>query len=65
LALNPEKLDAIKGRLARNRITTALFDTQRYTKRLEAAYKAMYQRHKDGLAPDHIEISARSNQQFN
>jgi predicted O-linked N-acetylglucosamine transferase (SPINDLY family) len=57
LARDREKLDAIKKKLARNRITTALFDTQRYTRHLEAAYEAMVRRHKAGLPPDHILIN--------
>jgi protein O-GlcNAc transferase len=58
LALNGEKLKAIKEKLARNRLTTRLFDTSLYAKHLEAAYEAMYQRYKAGLPPDHIEINA-------
>lgn len=54
LALNVEKLKAIKEKLSRNRLTTPLFDTPLYTMHLEAAYEAMYQRHKTGLPPDHI-----------
>jgi hypothetical protein len=33
-----------------------LFDTKLFTKHIEAAYTAMYERHKAGLAPDHIII---------
>src|SRR5262249_14699283 len=58
LALNGEKLDAIKEKLSRNRRTSPLFDTPLYTKHLESAYEAMYQRYKAGLPPDHIEINA-------
>jgi hypothetical protein len=57
LALNPQKLKGIKEKLERNRLTTPLFDTPLYTKHLEAAYEAMYQRHKAGLPPDEIEIN--------
>jgi predicted O-linked N-acetylglucosamine transferase (SPINDLY family) len=57
LAHNRDKLNAIKGRLAGSRLTTALFDTPRYAKRLEAAYEAMVRRHKAGLPPDHIVIN--------
>jgi protein O-GlcNAc transferase len=59
LALNGEKLKAIKEKLARNRLTTRLFDTSLYTKHLEAAYEAMYRRYKAGLPPDYIEINAK------
>jgi predicted O-linked N-acetylglucosamine transferase (SPINDLY family) len=58
LALNREKLQAIREKLERNRLTTPLFDTALYTKHLEAAYKAMYQRHQTGLPPDHIDVQS-------
>ena len=57
LALNKEKLRNIQEKLARNRLTTPLFDTPLYTKHLEAAYEAMYQRYQAGLPPDHIVVS--------
>ena len=58
LALNKQKLQAIRQRLQRNRLTTPLFDTALYTKHLEAAYEAMYQRAQVGLPPDHIEVES-------
>ena len=45
---------AFKRKLADNRLTTPLFDTQLYTKHIEAAYTAIYERYQAGLAPDHI-----------
>jgi predicted O-linked N-acetylglucosamine transferase (SPINDLY family) len=56
LATNPEKLARIKRKLADNRLTTPLFDTKLFTKHIEAAYTAMCERHKAGLAPDHIYV---------
>jgi protein O-GlcNAc transferase len=56
LALNVEKLAAIKQRLAANRLSSALFDTGLFTRNLEAAYAAIYERHQGGLAPNHIVI---------
>jgi predicted O-linked N-acetylglucosamine transferase (SPINDLY family) len=56
LALNKEKLRGFQEKLARNRLTTPLFDTPLYTKHLEAAYEAMHQRYQAGLPPYHIEI---------
>jgi protein O-GlcNAc transferase len=56
LATNPEKLAGIKRKLTDNRLTTPLFDTNLFTKHIEAAYTAMYERHQAGLAPDHIII---------
>ena len=56
LATHPDQLAKIKQKLADNRLTTPLFDTGLYTKHIEAAYTAMYERHQTGLAPDHIYI---------
>ena len=57
LATNPEKLARIKRRLAENRLTTPLFDTELFAKNIEAAYTTMYKRHKTGLAPEYIAIT--------
>jgi predicted O-linked N-acetylglucosamine transferase (SPINDLY family) len=43
LASSPEKLAAIKSKLAANRLTTALFDSGQFSRDLEAAYISMYQ----------------------
>ena len=56
LALNHEKLFLIREKLAKNRMTTPLFDTALFTRHMEAAYTAIYQRHQAGLPPDYIEI---------
>jgi predicted O-linked N-acetylglucosamine transferase (SPINDLY family) len=56
LATNPAKLRAIKDKLERNRLTTALFDTPRFTKHIEAAYTQIYERYQTDLPPDHIYI---------
>jgi predicted O-linked N-acetylglucosamine transferase (SPINDLY family) len=56
LATHPEKLGSIKQNLAENRFTTPFFDTKLFTKHIEVAYTAMYERHQAGLAPDHIAI---------
>ena len=49
LATNPEKLKGIKDKLAHNRLTTALFDTPRFTRDMEAAYIQMYERYQADL----------------
>jgi len=54
LAKNPEKLATIKEKLARNRLTTPLFDTPQFTKDLERAYVQMYERYQADLAPEHL-----------
>ena len=58
LAADPDRLRALKEKLARNRLTTPLFDTALYTRRLEAAFEAMHARRLAGLPPDDIFASA-------
>ena len=57
LATNPGKLAAIKDKLARNRLTTPLFDTHLFTRHIEKAYEAIYERYQAGLPPDHIYVT--------
>ena len=56
LATNPGKLANIKHKLATNRLTTPLFDTQTFTRHIEAAYTMMYERYQANLPPDHIYV---------
>jgi predicted O-linked N-acetylglucosamine transferase (SPINDLY family) len=58
LANDPARLAAIRDKLAQNRSALPLFNTKLYTRHLETAYAAMYQRHQSGLAPDHIYVPA-------
>ena len=58
LATHPEQLSAIKAKLEANRLTTPLFDTERYAQHLESAYQAMWDRYQAELPPDHIVIEA-------
>ena len=58
LATNPERLSALRQRLADNRQSTPLFDTGLFVRHMEAAYRAVYARYFDGLAPDDIEIES-------
>ncbi len=51
LAHDPALMATVRAQLARNRETTALFDTPRLTRHIETAYKAMWERHQSGLAP--------------
>jgi predicted O-linked N-acetylglucosamine transferase (SPINDLY family) len=55
--MNPHKLADIKLKLVNSRLTTPLFDTQLFTKNLEAAYSKMYERYQADLGPDHIAIT--------
>jgi predicted O-linked N-acetylglucosamine transferase (SPINDLY family) len=45
---------AIKLKLERNRASTPLFNTEHFTRHIEAAYAAIHQRAQRGLAADHI-----------
>jgi predicted O-linked N-acetylglucosamine transferase (SPINDLY family) len=54
LAKYPEKLDALKQKLASNRLTTPLFDTPQFTKDLERAYVQMYERYQADQLPEHL-----------
>jgi predicted O-linked N-acetylglucosamine transferase (SPINDLY family) len=56
LAADPARLQAIRQQLAATRDSCALFDTPRFTRGLEAAYDAMWDRHTRGLPPAHITI---------
>lgn len=56
LAKTPSELAAIKLKLENNRLTSPLFDGRLFAKHIEAAYTAMYDRYRSGLAPDHLLI---------
>jgi len=56
LGNNPSKLNVIKEKLENNRWTTPLFDTPRFTKKIEEAYIKIYDRYHADLPPDHIYI---------
>ena len=43
LALHPERLKEIRAKLARQRVSSPLFDTERYTRALESSYRSMHQ----------------------
>jgi protein O-GlcNAc transferase len=58
LATHPDKLGAIRTRLADNRLRTPLFDTARFARHLETAYQAMHVRAQAGLAPAAIDVAA-------
>jgi predicted O-linked N-acetylglucosamine transferase (SPINDLY family) len=56
LAHNPQRLHALRLHLQQHRPTAPLFDCQTYTRHLESAYTAIYDRYHTGLPPDHIYI---------
>ena len=56
LATNPTKLAEIKEKLATNRLTQPLFDTDLYTRHLESGYQQAYQNYFDGNLPQTIMV---------
>ena len=57
LASQPEKLQQIKAKLAKNRLNSPLFNTNLMAKDLEGAYLAMYKRFQEGSPPEHINLN--------
>jgi len=57
LATKPDKLAAIREKLARNRHSCSLFDSLGSTRKLEAAYEKMWRRRRRGLEPADIDIT--------
>jgi protein O-GlcNAc transferase len=58
LATTPSLLSEIREKLTRNRTTYPLFNTQRFTRHLEVAYTAMWERYQRGEAPETFEVPA-------
>jgi predicted O-linked N-acetylglucosamine transferase (SPINDLY family) len=61
LAREPNSLARLKAKLAANRTSSALFDTARFTRDLEAAYHAMWFRAERSLPAEsfYVEEAAR------
>ena len=51
LAQNPNQLALLKAKLLRDRDVEPLFDTAGFTRNLEAAFTAMWERQQAGLPP--------------
>jgi predicted O-linked N-acetylglucosamine transferase (SPINDLY family) len=56
LALHPETLNALKSKLAQNRETYPLFDTERLVRNLERAYLQMWRIHESGAPPRAFDV---------
>ena len=54
LVENPERLGQIRQQLIDTRFDVPLFDSEAYTRHLENAYVAAYDRYFEGKIPDHI-----------
>jgi predicted O-linked N-acetylglucosamine transferase (SPINDLY family) len=57
LGSQPARLAALSCRLGAQRAASPLFDTRRKTRQLEAAYRAIQQRYRDGQPPAHLHIA--------
>ena len=57
LARTPLKLSRVKEKLAANRLTCALFDTDRFRRHLEQAYETMMARHLAGARPQGFDVA--------
>lgn len=57
LAVDRQRLAAIREKLARNRLSQPLFDTARFTRDLESAYRTMVERCCAGLTPEHFSVA--------
>jgi predicted O-linked N-acetylglucosamine transferase (SPINDLY family) len=56
LAENRSELAGLRARLAANRLEAPLFDSERFTRHLETAYRMMWQTYLEGRAPTMIEV---------
>jgi predicted O-linked N-acetylglucosamine transferase (SPINDLY family) len=56
LATHPEKLDAIRDNLSKNRKTHPLFNIELFTKHLEDAFFQIWQRHQEFLPPENVYV---------
>jgi predicted O-linked N-acetylglucosamine transferase (SPINDLY family) len=60
LARDPARLGALRQRLERNRSSHPLFDTERFTRHLEAAFTIMWERAERGEPPQSFAVAASS-----
>ena len=60
LGREPSRLAQLREKLAVNRLTTPLFDSARFTRHLEAAFTAMWERYLQGLPPQGFAVEAVS-----
>jgi predicted O-linked N-acetylglucosamine transferase (SPINDLY family) len=57
LGSDPKRIDGIKRKLAKNRLSAPLFDTHKFTEGFEQGLITMMHRYHQDLEPDHILIS--------
>ncbi len=57
LATHLGELARVREKLAANRLSKPLFDTEGQVRNLEAAYQTMWQRHEAGLSPETFQVT--------
>ncbi len=57
LSRNPDELDGLTAKLARNRLSEPLFDTPRFVGNLENAYRRMWDNYLSGEQPSKIDVT--------
>ena len=57
LANNPTEIQKIKNKLEANLPNSDLYNIQKFTSNIEAAYQSMYQRYQNDSPPDHFYIN--------
>ena len=58
LSAAPERVQALRQQLLQTRLDVPLFDTERFARHLERALDLAWERHAQGLPPDHIDVPA-------
>lgn len=56
LARNPAHLSALRSKLAGNRLSQPLFDTELFTRHIEATCRSLFERHCADLSPTHLQV---------
>jgi predicted O-linked N-acetylglucosamine transferase (SPINDLY family) len=57
LGRDARELSLLKAALGRNRANSPLFSVDQLARSLERAFVAMYERARNGLAPDHLDVT--------
>jgi predicted O-linked N-acetylglucosamine transferase (SPINDLY family) len=60
LAVQHEELAGLRARLASNRNTSPLFDTRRFCRNLELAYRQMWLQYERGEAPSTFKVESQA-----
>ncbi len=60
LANDPVQMAAIRRKLSADLPSSPLFDTTRATRDIESVFVAMYERYRNDLPPDHIDLSVQT-----